>query len=180
MGKSILPLTAMFTLVLSAADTVTLNDGKVYEGTFVGANADHITFQVDGHTKYRFAVDEIHSIRFERSKGASPIDQKYSVLKGSEVALGEAIREEQASPDSRGRYRLYQNGAIYYTPQTGAHAMRGPIADRWLATGAERGELGYPTSDEMTWPDGRRGINFEHGTIIWNQHDEPVVEISAH
>lgn len=181
MSKLMLPLAATFTLVLSAADMVTLKDGKIYEGTFVGATADRVTFQIDGHTKCRFAVEEIQSIRFERSsKGTSPIDQKYSTLKGTDVALGEPAGEEQASPDGRGRYRLYQNGAIYYTPQTGAHAVHGPIGDRWMATGAERGELGYPTSDEINWPDGRRSINFEHGTIIWDRHDVPLVEISAH
>lgn len=174
MFKFMLPLAAMFTLVLSAADIVTLKDGKTYEGNFVGATADHITFQIDGRTKCRFSVDQIQSIRFERSKDSSPIDQKYSSLSGSEVALGKPIGEEQASPDGRGRYRLYQNGAIYYTPQTGAHAVHGPIGNRWLASGAEPGELGYPTSDEISWPDGRRSINFEHGSIIWDQHDVPL------
>jgi uncharacterized protein with LGFP repeats len=86
---------------------------------------------------------------------------------------------EQPSPDGRGRYRLYRYGAIYYTPRTGAHPVRGAIGDRWLGTGAERGELGYPTDDEISWPDGRRSMNFERGSIIWDQHDVPMVEISA-
>jgi uncharacterized protein with LGFP repeats len=181
MRKLMLPLTAMLVLAASArADTVTLKDGKIVEGTFLGASADHVTFQIEGHTKCRFAVDEIQSIRFARSKTTSPIDQKYSGLKGSEAALGQPAGEEEAAPDGRGRYRLYQNGAIYYTPQTGAHAVRGPIGNRWLSLGAERSELGYPGGDETIWPDGRRSMTFEHGTIIWDQQDVPLVEISAH
>jgi len=181
MGRFVMTLAAMFALALdlSAADIVVLKDGKTYQGTFAGATADHVTLQVDGHTKCRLAINEIQSIRFERSKDPSPIDQKYNALEGSEIALGKPVGEEQTLPDGRGRYRSYQNGAIYYTPQTGAHAVHGPIGDRWLGTGAERGELGYPTGDEINWPDGRRSMNFEHGAIIWNQHEVPMVEISA-
>jgi uncharacterized protein with LGFP repeats len=173
-------LIAMFTLVISAAaDTVTLKDGKIYEGTFMGASMDHITFQIEGRTKCRLAVEEIQSIRFARSGSASPIDLKYNGLKGRDATLGQPTGEEQAAPDGRGRYRLYQNGTIYYTPQSGAHVVRGPIGDRWLSLGAEHSELGYPAGDEMIWPDGRRSMTFEHGTIIWDQHDVPLVEISA-
>src|SRR5579863_821039 len=154
MRKLMLPLTAMMTLGITAsADTVTFKDGKIVEGTFLGASADHVTFQVDGQKKCRLAVDEIQSIRFARSKTASPIDQKYNTLKGSDAALGDPTGEEQAAPDGRGRYRMYQNGAIYYTPQAGAHAVRGPIGDRWLSLGAEHSELGYPAGDEMAGPD---------------------------
>jgi len=177
MFKLILPLTAL--VISASADTLTLKDGKIVEGTFMGASADHVTFQIEGHTKCRLAVDEIQSIRFERSRTTSPIDLKHNGLKGSEAALGEPTGEEQAAPDGRGRYRLYQHGAIYYTPQTGAHIVHGPIGERWLDLGAEHSELGYPAGDEMTWPDGRRSMTFEHGTIIWDQHDVPLVEISA-
>jgi uncharacterized protein with LGFP repeats len=177
-----LSLATILTLALSTqADTVTFKDGKIYEGTFMGTSADHVTFQIDTHTECHFAVGEIKSIRFQRSKTISLIDQKYNAMKGRDDAgLGTPIGEEQAAADGRGRYRLYQNGTIYYTPQTGAHAVQGPIGDRWLGMGAERSELGYPTGDEMIWPDGRRSMNFEHGTIIWDQHDVPMVEIRAH
>jgi hypothetical protein len=30
----------------------------------------------------------------------------------------------------------------------------------------------------MTWPDGRHSMTFEQGTITWDQHDVPLVEIS--
>jgi len=52
-----------------------------------------------------------------------------------------------------GGIAIYQNGTIYYTPQTGAHAVQGAIGDRWLSLGADHGELGYPTSDEFSTPD---------------------------
>lgn len=177
------PPAAMALLALSAqADSVTLRDGKTYEGMFIGASPDHVTLQMDGRTKRRFNVGEIESIRFERadtSASSSPIDQKYNSMKSSESPLGNPTGEEQSAADHRGRYRSYQNGAIYYTPQTGAHAVQGSIAERWLGLGAEHSELGYPAGDEMILPDGRHVESFEHGTIVWDRRDVPVVEISA-
>ena len=65
--------------------------------------------------------------------------------------------------------------SIYYT----SHYLRGAIAKRWRNLGAERSELGYPTTDETIWPDGRRVVSFEHGAIFWDGQDEPLVEIHA-
>ena len=179
MRKVMLRLTMMLTLLIAArADSVILKDGKVIEGTFMGASADHVTLQTEGRAKCRLAVNEIQLIRFARTGAASPIDQKYNALKGSGTALGDPTGEEELAADGRGRYRLYQRGAIYYTPQHGAHAVHGPIGERWLGLGAEHSELGYPAADEMIWPDGRHTMTFEHGTIIWDQHDVPLVEIS--
>jgi uncharacterized protein with LGFP repeats len=189
MRTLILTLAAMIPLAFSArADFVTLKDGKTYEGTLVGASRNEVTLEVE-RTKRRFNVDEVASIRFERAPAtgersrsaapSSPIDQKYGVLIAAQGNLGIPAGEEQLAPDGRGRYRLYQNGGIYYTPQTGAHAMSGPIGDMWLSLGAERSELRYPTSDVTTLPDGRRVQHFEHGVIIWTQQDGPLVEVSA-
>lgn len=184
-----LTLAAMIPLAFSArADYVTLKDGKTYEGTLVGASRTEVTLEVE-RTKRHFSVDEVASIRFERAPAtgersrpaapSSPIDQKFSVLGAAQGPLGTPTGEEQMAPDGRGRFRLFQNGAIYYTPQTGAHAMSGPIGDMWLSLGAERSELRYPTGEVTATPDGRRVQHFEHGAIIWTQQDGPVVEVSA-
>ena len=182
MRTPVLTLAAMIPLAISAqADFVTLKDGKIYEGTLVGASRTEVTLEVE-RAKRRFNVDEVASIRFERASAAgersssaapSAIDQKYT------VSLGSATGDEQMAPDGRWRYRLYQNGAIYFTPQTGAHAMSGPIGDMWLSLGAEQSELRYPTSEVTTLPDGRYIQHFEHGAIIWTQQDGPLVEVSA-
>jgi hypothetical protein len=76
MRKVMLRLTMMLTLLIAArADTVILKDGKVIEGTFIGASADHVTLQTEGRAKCRLAVNEIQLIRFARTGAASPIDQ---------------------------------------------------------------------------------------------------------
>ena len=70
--------------------------------------------------------------------------------------------------DGRGRARDYENGSIYFTPQTGAHEVHGAIRLKWAQLRGHRGFLGYPTTDETGTPDGRGRFNhFEHGSIYW-------------
>ena len=71
---------------------------------------------------------------------------------GPSGALGLPTSGETATPDGRGRFSTFQDGAIYWSPSTGAHAVRGAIRSLWQDRGAERGELGYPTTDQITNP----------------------------
>ncbi|MBC6982953.1 hypothetical protein H8B08_14490, partial [Caulobacter sp. 17J80-11] len=100
------------------------------------------------------------------------IGRKHWELGG--VAYGYPITDERATPDGRGRYNHFRavqaagapESSIYWTPQTGAHAVYGLIRDAWARGGWERGALGYPTSDEFQ--DGKyRRSNFERGYILW-------------
>lgn len=107
MRKLMLPLTMMLTLLIAArADTVILKDGKIVEGTFIGASADHVTLQTDGRAKCRLAVNEIQLIRFARTGAASPIDQKYNALKGS--------GRRSAIPPARRNWRPMDEDDIAY------------------------------------------------------------------
>ncbi|MBS0583876.1 MAG: hypothetical protein JSS42_12320 [Proteobacteria bacterium] len=90
--------------------------------------------------------------------------------------FGYPITDESTTPDRRGRYNHFRSvqlpgkpeSSIYWTPETGAHEIHGLIRDAWAKSGWERGELGYPTSDEFQ--DGAfRRSNFEHGYIQWSQ-----------
>lgn len=93
-----------------------------------------------------------------------------------QTEYGYPITDETTTPDQRGRFNhfraVHQPGkpesSIYWTPETGAHAVYGLIRDAWARGGWERGDLGYPTSDEFQ--DGKfRRSNFEHGYILWSQ-----------
>jgi len=71
--------------------------------------------------------------------------------------------------DGRGRARDYENGSIYFTPQTGAHEVHGAIRVIWSQLGWERSPLGLPTSDERpTGDNGGRFNSFVNGFIIWS------------
>ncbi|MEV6661515.1 LGFP repeat-containing protein [Nocardia fluminea] len=71
--------------------------------------------------------------------------------------------------DGIGRRQEFQNSWIYWHALTGAHNIQGGIRDKWIETGAERGPLGYPRSDEVVAPDGAGRFNrFERGMIYWS------------
>ena len=96
------------------------------------------------------------------------IDAKYRSLGGCGSILGAPLTEELATPDRVGRYNVFQNGSIYWTPRTGAHEVHGRIRDAWRDKGWEAGALGYPTSDELDVPEGKKN-EFEHGRIVWKR-----------
>jgi hypothetical protein len=62
--------------------------------------------------------------------------------------LGYPVTDETGTPDGVGRFNHFERGSIYWTPDTGAHFVRGKIRDRWQERDWERGYLGYPISDE--------------------------------
>jgi uncharacterized protein with LGFP repeats len=103
------------------------------------------------------------------------IDDKWREIPwiGAPVDEG-AGSEEMAMPDGRGRARDFQNGSIYWTPQTGAHEVHGEIRVKWAQLGGHRGFLGYPVTDELACPDGVGRFNhFEGGSIYWRSDIGP-------
>jgi hypothetical protein len=95
------------------------------------------------------------------------IEKKYLALGGCGSLLGAPITAEQGCPDQVGRYSVFDQGSIYWTPQLGAFEVHGRIRDAWKAAGWEAGELGYPISDEYAVTGGRRS-DFQHGSITWS------------
>jgi stage II sporulation protein D len=65
-----------------------------------------------------------------------------------------------------GAYEAFEGGAVYWSPASGAHSIRGAIRDAWARQGWETGRLGYPTSDEYAVAGGRRS-DFQGGSITW-------------
>ncbi|MBW3575550.1 MAG: PKD domain-containing protein [Actinobacteria bacterium] len=88
---------------------------------------------------------------------------------GGHVTQGVPLNDERTTPDGIGRYVHFSTGvSIYWTPQTGAHAVGGAIRQRWQALGWERGPMGYPTTDELPTPDGIVRFNhFSKGSSIY-------------
>ncbi|NAZ87209.1 N-acetylmuramoyl-L-alanine amidase, partial [Kineococcus indalonis] len=66
-----------------------------------------------------------------------------------------------------GAFTHFQGGSIYWSPRTGARAVRGAIRDKWKALGWETGYLGYPTTDENPLPGGAF-THFQGGSIYWS------------
>ncbi|WP_236831037.1 LGFP repeat-containing protein [Blastococcus sp. KM273128] len=66
-----------------------------------------------------------------------------------------------------GSFSLFTGGAIYWSPSTGAHFVKGAIYERWARSGYESGLLGFPTQDEINTTGGAVG-RFTGGAIYWS------------
>ena len=77
--------------------------------------------------------------------------EKYRSMGGPEGSgLGFPLNDETAVGDGVGRYNDFSQpggASIYWTPSTGANAIRGKLLDAWRASGATTGPFGYPSSD---------------------------------
>lgn len=97
-----------------------------------------------------------------------------------EDALGVPAGEIAVNVDRRGVYRKYDSGYIYWSPETGAHALfEGPVLTKWQKQGSERGDLGYPTTDEIATLDGAGVLyGFQRG-LIFSTPELGAVKTSA-
>jgi LGFP repeat-containing protein/peptidase C39-like protein len=102
---------------------------------------------------------------------------RYAQMGGPASPLGFPTTDELPTADGVGRYNWFSNGAIYWTPNTGAHAVIGAIYDKWEALNWEIGGLGYPISDQSVAPNGDRSIDFQHGRIVLSADDGVAREI---
>ena len=68
------------------------------------------------------------------------------------------------------------NGAVYWSPESGAEPVTGAIYDAWASLGFERGALGLPTSGEIQEP---QWIvqNFQHGTLNFDREKGTVTRV---
>ncbi|MCW2579731.1 MAG: hypothetical protein JWR82_1332 [Blastococcus sp.] len=96
----------------------------------------------------------------------SPISSAYDSLLGESGALGYPTHGQESAVRS-GRTQAFQNGRIYWSTGTGAHAVLGSIATAYDAAAREGGRLGYPTGAAAVQLDGSTLQTFEHGSIRW-------------
>jgi len=62
--------------------------------------------------------------------------------------------DEETCPDGVGKFVYYDDGAIYWHPKTGAHAIPNSLVEKYKAMGYETGPLGYPVDEQLTLKDG--------------------------
>ena len=63
----------------------------------------------------------------------------------------------------------FERGAVYSSPGTGTHVVRGAILARWRELGTQAGPLGYPVADEEVAPGGGGALSrFEYGAVYWS------------
>ncbi|WJZ03865.1 alpha/beta hydrolase-fold protein [Corynebacterium freiburgense] len=71
----------------------------------------------------------------------------YSEIGATESWLGFPVTGELTAPDGVGRFVNFEHGAIYWTPETNAHAIPTDMKEAWGRLKYEQGVLKYPTSD---------------------------------
>lgn len=102
--------------------------------------------------------------------GAVPVQSSIS-LKAIDIngALGKATSKEVGGLKNGGVYQMYERGAIVWSPASGAHISTGGIRSTWGSTGFENGQLGYPTTDEISGlKDGGVYQMYQGGAIVWS------------
>ena len=95
--------------------------------------------------------------------------------------LGFPLTDETGTPDGVGRFNHFEHGSIYWTPQLGAHVVKGAIRDAWQGQGWERGALGYPLTDELVTPNTNnagRTQRFQGGEVAWLPGQAAQIELS--
>jgi stage II sporulation protein D len=100
------------------------------------------------------------------------IRQEWASL-GWENGLGFPTRSDTPLPGGRGWFTTFQGGSVYWSPATGAHAVRGGILDAWAAQGWENGPLGLPTADER-WNGSVLTQAFQGGTLSYDSRTGKV------
>jgi uncharacterized protein with LGFP repeats len=144
-----------------------------YIGYWMFKNANGALFGIGAQANRPWSVEinvggPTSTTQVQTQEVLSDIDRKYMALGGSTGFLGNPIGPETNTPDGNGRFREFQGGSIYWTPDTGAHEVHGLILDKWSSLELERGFLGYPTTDESATPDGFGHYNhFQGGSIYW-------------
>lgn len=126
-------------------------------------------YDVAGGRAQDFRFGRIFSSDGGTNVVAGAIGGAYAANGGPAGALGMPLSGELGTPDGRGRYNSFRNGMVYWTPQTGAHAVRGAILDEWARQGYEGGPLGYPLRDEVQTPNKPGAVQgFEIGAMYFS------------
>ena len=108
------------------------------------------------HTLTRFAAGGLAAVSLlvtapiasadPSADAVDAIDTRYEMLGRAQSRLGAPISD--TFEVAGGAERDFQGGAIFYSKQTGAKALYGPVLDRYQALGGPNGQLGFPVSDE--------------------------------
>ncbi|MCE3244113.1 MAG: hypothetical protein K0S72_236, partial [Arthrobacter sp.] len=97
------------------------------------------------------------------------IGSRYSATGAHRGVLGYPTSNEACGQTGGGCVQSFQKGNIYWSPATGARITNGAIGSRYSATGAHRGVLGYPTSNEACGQIGSGCLQrFQKGSIYWS------------
>jgi hypothetical protein len=109
------------------------------------------------------------------------IPEKVAALASGGFDVGPPNGPVKDAPDNYGRFQVFQNASVLWSPSTGAHEVHGAILRKYRLLGFER--YGYPFSDELVPADGEGRFNhFQlvfpssvlHESIYWHHNLHPT------
>ncbi|PIB74459.1 hypothetical protein CQY22_012920 [Mycolicibacterium brumae] len=101
------------------------------------------------------------------------MDKYKAIPEVQREALGGPLGDLQENPDG-GVFQQF-NGGVIISSEEGTYVVWGKIRDKWNDLGGSQGDLGYPTSDEITNDAGQKESVFENGVITWSEGDAEAV-----
>ena len=93
------------------------------------------------------------------------IEKKWASMGGADGVLGKPYGESRKTIDGNGKYQRFDNGSIYWNPDSGAFYIYGVVESKYTKMGYESSYLGFPTSDTIDLGDKRSYNNFTGGVI---------------
>ncbi|RSN19675.1 peptidoglycan biosynthesis protein [Amycolatopsis sp. WAC 04169] len=143
--------------------------------TLVGTPVGLELIEGDGHWQLYTSGRLYWTEQYGVKTVAGEILTKYVTL-GAHAFLGSPKTDELVARANNGRYNDFVGGpltgdaSIYWTSSIGAMAIHGEIRAKWQATNGEAGPLGFPTTDQLTTPDGIGRVNHfnnNNASIYW-------------
>ncbi|CAM3139848.1 N-acetylmuramoyl-L-alanine amidase [Prescottella defluvii] len=98
---------------------------------------------------------------------SNPIAQQWLATGGNRGMLGDALTGLLTTATGQ-LYAIFQNGAIFTSPQGGVVTMLGEIFKSWQSSGGPLSDIGLPISDEYRVANGMRS-DFERGSMIFDE-----------
>lgn len=120
-------------------------------------------------TKRPSAADLAQSLQ------GTAIYDRWQAMGGMNSALG-APKSPESQGTGNARYVIFDKGAMYWSPATGAQPVTGSLYAAWGALGYEHSALGLPTSAEIQEPEWI-AQNFQHGTLNLDRHSRTVTSV---
>ena len=98
-----------------------------------------------------------------------PVLEAWTAAGAEAGALGWPTHSVGRTRDGAGHVGRFQRGSIWWSPDTGAHALTWQVEWAWNASGAELGPLGYPQQGVTATQDGvGRFARFEGGSVWYS------------
>jgi uncharacterized protein with LGFP repeats len=90
---------------------------------------------------------------------------RYNTIGGGLNAIGCPVTDEAWARDHLGRFNIFETGVMYWTPQTNAFEMYGPILAKWQALNSGLSFLRYPLDSQNAVANGI-SQDFQGGQVI--------------